>query len=866
MKRRYEGTICVFLALIIFLIISLVLIFLESARRSASQSYATMLLKTANDSVMGDYNGPLFAEYNIFALDSGFGSKTGDTDELERKLKRYMGENVWGFENTDLKVTEVSKLMDSSGEKFIEQATAYEKYAAVGDVVEEIIGRVKNLSDQGTITKIMEKKLGIEDELSVIDKYTLDLMKYIDGVNLSFGAKTSSLLGYSVADSFIKKFFIGQNDMSGVMINNPSVYERLKDKYINPIPKVNEYSKKLKEHKKKLVETQEELDKLKKAEEIETALKESLELKTKEFEDIGNEEKELENLISEYKSKLEEAHKIKDKNERKAEEEKYSQLLDDAIKRLEEVRTLKTAMQTELEMLTQSTSEAIATADALRTKTEGDRLILDEQYCEITELATELDQLHSYTVHLLEQVCQTVDNVAKKQAKIRPMVEEFEELMKVLGPVLSDEIKDTLTDSLDYMRAYVGMAQGKIKTTDFDSINRTAEADLSLLRRVDATAFEVMINDNVENTTDRLSKAENIADIYAGFSYAGFSFDYSEIKESFLENKLVEEFENNVSDGYLQLFLKPDIKLSDNSLISEVLPSKWFQVLENEEEDLEGLAEDAGDKGSGEMLSDADESTGISDLADIIGDGAAALGEKFLSAMYMQHHFKSFSDKSVTGDTVLDYEVEYILSGFMTDKANLSAAATKIMLLRLIVCTIYTMTNKNTKLQAQTLATSIMGFTGLPFLITIVKYLILFLWAAAQAVIETAAIMRGKKVPVIPNDKSFCLTLAELPLFATLISEKADNMAESEVYLDYDNYLMVLLLLQGSKTQAARAMDVIQENIRYKYDEDFLMCNALTGFSSTAEFFAPVKYSSLLSGLPDNGSVYSVKVEDKVSY
>ena len=98
------------------------------------------------------------------------------------------------------------------------------------------------------------------------------------------------------------------------------------------------------------------------------------------------------------------------------------------------------------------------------------------------------------------------------------------------------------------------------------------------------------------------------------------------------------------------------------------------------------------------------------------------------------------------------------------------------------------------------------------------------------------------------------------------VLEKADNFVESEMYLNYENYLLVLLLLQGSTTQAARAMDVIQENIRYKYDEDFLMVNAVTAFSCNAEFSALSKYSSLLSGLPGVGTSYTLEVSDAVAF
>jgi hypothetical protein len=495
-----------------------------------------------------------------------------------------------------------------------------------------------------------------------------------------------------------------------------------------------------------------------------------------------------------------------------------------------------------------------------------------ERQLEIGEIADSLKKVSDYTYTLLVEVesklirvCDIVDEIAEKQEKVKPLIDDFESVLRTVGPVLSDDFKQELEETLDFMKAYVGYGNNKVTTTDFDAIKKTAEYDLNLLTGIDVEAYRFSGSDTYEEVTEKLGRLPKDENIFYEFSYSGFSFDYSEIQESALENKLVAEFENNVSDGYLSLFLPDNVKLSDNSMLSELLPSLWYEVEGEDEENLDDITDGADDKGGGELLSDADEGSGLSDIADMVSDGFESLGSKLLSSMYMRHQFKSFKNRSAEGDTVLDYELEYILSGFETDKANLSAAATKIMLLRLAICTVYTLTQKDLKAQAQTLAISIMGFTGLPFLITIVKYLILFLWAAAQAVIETAAIMRGKKVPVIPNSESFCLTLAELPLFATLVDEKADNFAESQLYLDYDDYLLVLTLLQSEKTTAARAMDIIQENIRYKYNDDFLINNAVTSFSCTATFMAPYKYTNLL-GLSGADAVYEIEVSDRVSY
>ena len=750
-KKRTEGTICVFLSLVLILILSLILVFLEGARRAASASYAQMLLKTSTESVLGEYFGPLLEEYHIFALDTGFGNKTQDVDELERKLEKYMGENVWNFKLASIKAYGLQKLMDRSGNEFITQAVDYEKYGVAQDIIEELFDRLKSLGNQKTITKIMERKMGIEDELSVIDMYTLELMKLIDGVNLTLGTKASSLLGYTIEDKFIKRFFVGEVSMSSTGINKPSVYEKLMGHYRNPVTMVTEYGNSLKEYKKKLEESAENRKKLAALEEEEKNCKAAYKVKEEELETFNDELDTLLKSIAGYEEEIREAEASGDKKKAERVRKKRTPQIERANKKAEEYKTKTEELAKEIPELKQKAEEAKKKADELRDRL-SEMLKQLEQWAYLCKgQAGVLNSLFSDTLSELTEVCRIVDDVGRKQEAVRPLVDGYEEVLKTVDPILSKDMKEGLTDSLDYMKAYIGRGDGRIKTTDFAGIKRTAEYDIGVLNSVDMTAFVWPEDDNPDSIADRIERLKGMGDTIKHFSYSGFSFDYSELKESVLENKLVAEFENNIADGYLKLFIKSGTEISENSLISELLPSQWYELDETGDADGEGLKEDLNEKSGGELLESADEDSGLSAIAELFENGLTAGGRKFLSAAYMVHHFKSFADKSVKGDTVLEYELEYILSGFMTDKANLSAAATKIMLLRLALCTIYTMSNSKLRAQAGALAASIVGFTGLPFLITIVKYLILFLWAAAQAVIETAAIMRGKKVPVMPS-------------------------------------------------------------------------------------------------------------------
>lgn len=886
-REKHKGSITVFLALALVLIISLILGCLEAAFYSAQEDYAQVLLKTATESVMAEYYGPLFSDYQIFAIDTGYGNKSADSSEIEKRLTDYVGGNVWNFELADMRLTDTVPVFDEAGMNFLEQAAEYEKHTAAAGLADEILNRVKALGDQKKITKVLEKRMDIEDELALIDGYTLDLMRLIDGVDINPKLKKDSLQVYSINSYFIKRFWINEVNPGLCGINNPNVFSKLQNWYENPaeevvslrnaLPGYAETVKRRMECEAEIQQFEEQLEGIvTKRQEAESEVREEesrLSLLQGEKDDITGQLESLEdNSKDKEESPTEEASEEsvtaeKTDTPQKSREELESELAE-TEKGISECSKRISALNEEIAIYLGKEQELNEKLEPLRKRLE-EILISENRQRRICEnKASALFILCEKVSEELNEVISIIGQVADKQNRVRPMVEGYEGVVDTVSPILSEDVKNGLLDSLDLMKAYVGLENDKVKVLDFEGILETAQYDAGVMSQINNQVFVFPEKREYETLMAMVEPLNGMENVFKQFRYEHFVFDYSGIKENVIEDSIAATFEENVAEGYMSLFLDDTSVISDEKLISELLPSLWYEVAGEQESDADSLTSGAEDKSGGELLSGADEGSGIGDIGDMLDQGLDVLGTKVLAGMYMMDHFKSFREYSSTGDTVLNYELEYILSGFETDAANLSAAATKILLLRMLVSTIYTMTDSDTKAQAEAVAMATMGFTGMPFLVTIVKYLILFLWATAQAVIETAAILRGKKVPVITNSESFCLTLPELAIFPARISSKADNFKESELYLDYNNYLFVLLLIQGRQKQAARAMDLIQENIRLRYNEDFLMNNAIVGFTAEAEFNVDPRYTSVYSGLfkAEFNSRYSVKVKDTVCY
>ena len=68
MKSEYDGSISVLMAVVFLLVVSLVLVGLESARQQNAVGMVGLSLQNSAESVLGAYYAPLFDEYGLYGL------------------------------------------------------------------------------------------------------------------------------------------------------------------------------------------------------------------------------------------------------------------------------------------------------------------------------------------------------------------------------------------------------------------------------------------------------------------------------------------------------------------------------------------------------------------------------------------------------------------------------------------------------------------------------------------------------------------------------------------------------------------------------------------------------------------------------
>lgn len=196
-KEYQEGHITIFLSLMLTLVLSIVCTSLESARVQG----AIMQLQNITDlgvfSVFGEYYNELLDMYDLFFLDTSYGTDEGSAERVDIQIKDYMDYNInankglplvknadlWRIADYDVKTSKYVYATDSNGAPVFNQAVEYMKHKIGLSMAQELLGFYENDIDK----KQEEYKSELEDnsnEMSSVDEAEGDyLSKYEESLN-----------------------------------------------------------------------------------------------------------------------------------------------------------------------------------------------------------------------------------------------------------------------------------------------------------------------------------------------------------------------------------------------------------------------------------------------------------------------------------------------------------------------------------------------------------------------------------------------------------------------------------------------------------------------------------------------------------
>lgn len=855
-NKEKQASITVYLTLILLLVVSILCTVVESTRIKGARGVGKSALTASVDSFYSLYQRELYDSYRIFGYNMNGESGETTEEQIIEEISTYMEENLKGVELDSLEVSNIAMLTDYGGELFLNQVLSFMKYSAPGIVIKEVLEKFNLYESSEDTSEVMEKKLDTQESLGELSKDMLKLMSQVEGIDTDEnGVRVTKAGAIKVKNTFAKRIVAEAPSMNALGINKEIVYNSLSNKYFN-ISSVLQSSV---GYCDKAVVCNDTIESLEKQKEV-------LEKEKSELEaTIASQPKEPETDDSKAEGGTQEGGDSQGEGESTSES-------------AEEIR-LK-----EVEAAISSVSSSI------RTETKS----LDQYITSLKDNKEDIRNAIVSTGNRIADALNTITRIEGKSKEISKEVDGYEEVVEGKKEEIGEELYNEFKEDIVEMKEYLGMQDNSdsLSASSAVSMRPTLIENKSILDSIYSTSSYTITKES-ESLEGYKKVLQSNKQLLSGYQVSTLKFDYSTLVIEPEVESPVDHILSLFTEGILSLVVDDMDSISDGSIKEENLPSLLASIkAEEPESDCESILEGCKDN---QYNSD------IKNMFAVDNSVANDLVEQLLLNQYQMDFFGEYtqSDKEQSGDNsklneksissgiespnelkgsekeakTLQYELEYIISGHNTDKENLSSVGTKLILMRTLMNFIYVYTDKEKNTSAYATAAALVGFTCLAPLVTLIKVVILLVWAMLEALVDTYALLDGRSVPLFKSKATFKVTYKDLlTMSKSNIAGLASKYPKDQGNIGdftYSNYLRLFLIMNGTKKNCYRSMDIIQMNMQKELGNGFYLSNCVFGMEVLAYMKLPEKFITfpfIKTILGETEGYYSFKVKEIEAY
>lgn len=825
--HEQDGTITVFLSLVLILILSLIMTVIEGARQNTARVIAERSLTTSMDSVLAEFYGPLMKEYHLLGLDSSYGQASEASfakDKIKERMEDYISytlnpkkdiygldkhRELYGIRLDSVEIGQMTSLQDYQGKIFIHEIREYMKYKSIGDMTEFFLDKAKALEQTKKVSSLYEEKVKLEGQLVAIDEGILGLMKYIDGLSTGKQGLLREKNGaLKTEEAFVKKILYGSPTMESTGINNELVFKALQNSYVDPSGEINLMSNSF----DRLV------DLSNKIEDLQGQVSRNQDNRAEEFREMKQMENSLYMLGQESQD-----NSGDDEGKEEAIESIMASILESKERLLSYDNDIN-CIQSDI------TSYEIEQTDCINT---------------ITEYVEKIRQLINGSLTASQQAIIQLDHIINSSSEFEPLIKSYEKSIDKEREGLNEDIYVTLKEGLEELKRY--QLDNK-NGYDFPKMKDKLSVNCNLLR----SCIGKIEGGNKALLERDFSKARDLFQgafqSLSGYDTKGLDINYETLVISEEESSdFLAGISELMKEGVTGLVIDPEI-ISTKQITTDMLPSV-LEALSQEEAGFSFTnllkSMKVGGKNSG--MDGLFSSYGNYTVDSLLGDLADDVVDRILVLNYIKDHYHRFpcnnDEKQGRKPSVLSYEWEYLICGKESDKDNIEKIIGRLILIRTLLNFTSILADKEKWNEAKAIASTLVGFTGLPILVAITQAILMVLLAIASGLVDTCALLIGKSLPILKK-KVDLKYIDLLTLSRESIGKKAEAYKDDKGF-DYNDYMILFLCLTDQKKLSYRMMDLIQENIQLRYGTEFYIQNCIFGFDVEAVFNIKPLFTSL---------------------
>lgn len=799
-----KASVTVTFSVVFLLLFSFILSFFEMAAYTARSAYHAAASKLAVENAFAAFEEPLFSEYQILGFElpkyedeiEWVGSRIGEDVQL-MTVKGEDQRSLLVRGGAEFELTELYSLTQNKGEGFYREATRAMRYRSVSEAVDwlkEYLGIQEKLEKQMLIIADQAK---VADSYVLVEKDILKLMELVDGVKISQYEYFLRGKATTFQNDYYVKYFCNEPKTAIRYFDRVELYNAFEKNYRNPVgnlallkSKVSSLERKVRIREAEMADATEEFFKVcgdiqQRKEEIAATEKQILEL-TKEKKEVDSRKKKLQKKTEKTQEEAEELQELIGRS---------STLFQLLAKEQDKLGACEAEVCT-LEDRKEQLEERIALLEDQKKEHHVEYVAI----CEDEELFIEECKKVSTCCDKAYQQVEKIEQELHLAISAKARCQSF---LKQMEPILGTETTHDYEKNLEKYSLYEG-ADGY----DFEKMKDTLSMNSFVARKTGKT-LQGEDSAALLQAYDKLSEEQKY---FGYYSFEGLRLNYGEINlAGSVETQVKEVFQNAAANSFLELLTTNE--LSERELDTSHLPSR-FQFAGEENGGFWSMV--------GSDLGDVFDRLAASFQGGVdAGSAIEAVTDPVLFQAYLATHFSSYSD--AREDTVLGYELEYIVEGYKGDRENLAGFATRVTMLRMVEHLISLYSDTTRRSQAEAAAFAACGAIGLPALTNVVLFAFLLIWACEEAIIDVAALLAGKSLLLYPGKTGGSLQFSELISFGgSMVRRKAAQKKDPiGVSLDYNAFLQLFVFLTPKEVKCYRAMDLIQENLREWYKQDF---------------------------------------------
>ena len=202
-----------------------------------------------------------------------------------------------------------------------------------------------------------------------------------------------------------------------------------------------------------------------------------------------------------------------------------------------------------------------------------------------------------------------------------------------------------------------------------------------------------------------------------------------------------------------------------------------------------------------------------------------------LDNVFLLEYFLAYAGRygATLEDSLLQYQVEYLLCGNACDRDNLRQVASWLCGIREAANMVYLMGDGTKRGEAEALATILAGAIAMPELEPLFETALILTWAYLESLYDVRTLLAGGRVELLKTDKNWHYSLENIwnPL-----TEDSGGKGSG---LSYEDYLRILMYIQPADTLTMRFMDLVEMDIRRTPgNECFRMDGCIDGLEAEA--------------------------------